>query len=286
MYIGTIIKEIRLKKNIPSKKLYKDILSRPAIVKFEDGISDTTVDRFFKILERLNISLDEFIVIYKKEENYDLYYTRSYTEGYYTKNILLLEKLIEKAKYDYNTTRNEKFRHYQAITSLLIDDLNESHLYNKELKIIQEYLINCDIWGYYEITLFANTLSFYSEEFIDLVYSKIVSTLLTLKNIKRYRNELALIIFNILEVKILNKNITSANFYLKELAKLQIETIDNMYIQTMITYFSLIIKLIEGSNNDNSILKIIEIFNFLQLNQKSEKCMTFYIKVKKIFNIS
>ena len=58
MKIGEVIGAIRKNKNLKSKDVYKGILSRPAISRFEKGHSDTTTDKFFQILDNLNLSLE------------------------------------------------------------------------------------------------------------------------------------------------------------------------------------------------------------------------------------
>ena len=64
MKTGEIIKYIRLSKKLKSKNIYNGILSRPAVSRFERGLSDTTTEKFFNILDNLNISLEEFHFIY------------------------------------------------------------------------------------------------------------------------------------------------------------------------------------------------------------------------------
>ncbi|WP_084591300.1 Rgg family transcriptional regulator [Ureibacillus sinduriensis] len=156
---------------------------------------------------------------------------------------------------------------------------------HEELNFIQSYLINCNSWGYYEITLFTNTLSFYSNELIDSVYYRAMNTLLILKNIKRYRNEVALMIFNILEIKIVSKNVGSARYYLAELNKIKIDVIDNMYLQAMIKYFTAILDLISRKCQEEDVLRIAEMFDFLGMDTKKNKCLTFCDKVKTLYDI-
>ncbi|MER2007027.1 MAG: hypothetical protein ABS939_06200 [Psychrobacillus sp.] len=285
MYVGKVIRDIRISKDLPSNKVYKNILSRPAIAKFEKGLSDTTVEKFFEIINVLNITLEEFEVIYKKEENKDLHYTRKYIEAYYNKDIAALKQITIDAKNDYLITGNEKFRHYQALVSLLVDDLSGTDDYGSELNILQDYLMNCNSWGYYEVTLFTNTMSFYSNELIDLVYSRAKNTLLMLKNLKRYRNEVALMLFNILEIKIVSKDVRKAVFYLNELNEIKVDVVDNMYIQAMIKYFKAILDLINGNGQEETVLRIIEMYDFLELDSKKEQCQTFYNKVKSLYSI-
>ncbi|MFB7159710.1 helix-turn-helix domain-containing protein [Lysinibacillus sp. NPDC056232] len=286
MHVGKVIRDIRINKNIPSNKVYKNILSRPAIAKFEKGLSDTTVEKFFKILNVLNITLEEFEVIYKNAGNKDLLYTRKYIEAYYKKNVAALKQIAFDVKKEYLETGNEKFRHYQALVLLLIEELNGTNKCREELDVIQNYLMNCNSWGYYEVTLFTNTLSFYSNELIDLVYSRAMNTLLILKNLKRYRNEVALMLFNILEIKIVSKKVSSAKFYLTELNNIKLDVVDNMYIQAMIKYFTAILDLIDGKYQEDVVFKIAEMFEFLGLDSKKSQCLSFYNKVKTLYSIA
>lgn len=285
MQIGPVIREIRISKNIPSNKVYKNILTRPAIAKFEKGLSDTSVEKFFLILEALNITLEEFEVLYYQTENKDFQYTKQYAEAYYNKNIDELRNIAQSAKKDYDFTGNVKYRHYQALVLLLIDQLKENHENEKEQAIIRDYLMECNTWGYYEITLFTNTIAFHSIELIDSVYSRATNTLLLLKNLKRYRNEIALMLFNILEKTIINKNTNRAKFYLSELKVLKNDVLDNMYIQTMIKYFTAIIDMIDGQDRDEIIMKIVDTFKFLEISSKEDQCYTFYQKVKKLYQL-
>lgn len=283
MYIGKTIRTIRVNKNIPSNKVYKNILSRPAISKFEKGLADTTVCKFFNILNNLNITLEEFEVYYLQKENTNTYYTNNYIDAYYNKNILKLNYLIQKAQIEYNNTGDEKFNHYKAVMTLLLFDLDNTIDYKDSIYILQKYLMNCNVWGYYEVTLFTNTLSYYSNDLIDLVYSRAIKIFQSSPNTNRYRNEFAFLICNILEVKILSKNISSANFYLLELQKQEKRNQDHMYLRTITKYFIAIINFITNKENDNPIIRILDIFNFLDLQNEKIIYEDFYLKVKNLY---
>ncbi|MFT9817317.1 helix-turn-helix domain-containing protein [Lysinibacillus sp. NPDC056185] len=286
MKIGELIRELRLQKNVRSNVLYKNLLSRPAIVKFERGESDTTAEKFLKMLDYLNITLEEFSIIYNDEENKDLDYTRKYVEAFYNQDVDALYLIVEQVENEYKLTHNLKFLHFRSLILLLIDDLLGTKEHTKEIELLQEYLMNCESWGYYEITLFANSLSFYSIELIDLVYDRTKKTLQRYQNLTRYRNEIALIIFNILEKKITCMDIDGAKKYLAELEKVQVSVIDNMYMQTMIKFFSALISLIDGDTSKNkTILEIINVFTLLELKLKFTQCLELYEKVQEIYNL-
>ncbi|MGE7090387.1 hypothetical protein ACQKII_02785 [Lysinibacillus sp. NPDC048646] len=284
MNIGESIKEIRIAKKIPSKVLYKDLLSRPAIARFEKGDSDTGTMKFFALLERLNITLEEFEQHLNSRENKDFFYTKEYIEAFYLKDIDKLNELANMADHDYKRNNlNIKFLHYRAIIHLLIDDIQNTKLYISEVEILQTYLGTCENWGYYEITLFSNSLNFYSNEFINIVYKRAKKTLLDFQTFKRYRNEVSLMLFNIMEKKISDGDIDGATFYLKELNELKITVIDNMYVQAMIKFFSAIVDIANDDLHKKSqieVEKIIDFFYFLDLAFKAEQCQNLYKKVK------
>lgn len=160
MYIGQTVRTIRLNKNIKSSIAYKDILSRSVAINFEKGLADTTVNKFFKIIDNLHITLEEFEAFHLNQENKHAYYTNGYIDAFYHKNITKLTQLIDQSSHDYKITGNEKYNHYCAIMSLLLAELQNSNDYEHHVFILQSYLINCNTWGYYEITLFTNTVQY------------------------------------------------------------------------------------------------------------------------------
>lgn len=282
MSIGETIKTIRTAKKITSKILYKDILSRPAIARFERGLSDTSATKLFIILERLNITLEEFEKIRNDEENKDFLYTVEYIEAFYLKDVVRLRELAELANNDYKKTSNFKYQHYRATINLLIDDIQNTNLYSDEVNILQSYLVTCESWGYYEIQLFSNSLSFYSDELIEIVYKRAKDTLVDFQDMKRYKNEIALLIFNILEKKVSNGDIKSAIFFINELEKLESNVIDNMYLQSMIKFFTGIVLYMSGDlSKKREVEKVIEFIGFLEMDYKEEQCRILYEKVVK-----
>lgn len=283
MNIGKVIHEIRLNKNIPVNKVYQSLLSRPVISKFEKGLSDTTVNRFLKILDNLHMTLEEFEITYLRDENRHSYYTNGYIKYYGSKDIKKLEELQNEAIREYENTGSEKFNHYQAVISLLISELTGTKHKNQSIFVVQNYLMKCDNWGYYEVTLFSNTLSFLLDELVDLVYKQAAKLLLVTQMKKRYRNEFSFLVMNILEMKILSKNMESMSFYLSELKKMKLDTVDNMYTQAMIKYFTAIVEYIITGVEGDAIHSIINTFNFLEMLVDKELCEDFYTRVKKLY---
>lgn len=90
---GETIRTIRLKKNMPQKVLYQDILSKSYAIRLEQGKHDISFYLLLKILARFPMEIDEFLYIHQN-------YQESETEWFYeefrnaaTKQIALLYSL-------------------------------------------------------------------------------------------------------------------------------------------------------------------------------------------------
>lgn len=132
--VGKIIKHLRVSKKLKSSNVYTGILSRPAVSRFEKGLSDTTSEKFFKILDNLNVSLDEFYFIYNDYVQEDtLFFLRRYTnffnkndlEGLHNLQILVLQK--------YNLSGKIKYLHYSTLCSLTISSVSNSPTNTEDL---------------------------------------------------------------------------------------------------------------------------------------------------------
>ena len=287
--IGETIRNIRLSKGIKSIELYKSILTKQAAIRFENGLSDTTVSKFFQILERLNITLEEYEATYKEENNLDFYFINRYINLFYKKDTQSLSKLQAEAFEKYNKKQLEKYNHYVSLIELLINYLNQDKTNEKARAVIADYLMRCESWGYYEITLFINTIPHLSGDFIDSVYGRVKKKMQTHSNILRYRNEKAILLFNIIEKKLVNGENNNLQFYMNELYLLKEDTMDNMYIQTMIKYFSLLSNAVTSNSFGpelwNQIYKIIDFLKFIGLTTKSLQCENLYKQIRQYSEI-
>lgn len=282
--VGPVIKELRRNKKLTAIYLYKDILSRTASVRFEKGLSDTSTEKFFIMLERLNITLEEFHFSLRKNENTDFHFFEQLKNSFYNQDHQGLYELKQQLNINYQKTKNIKFYHYYIIVGNILNELTKQPNDENQMKIIRDYLIDCESWGYYELVLFSNTINFYSEEIIDVVFKRAKNQFITYGKIRRYKNELAFLIMNILEILIRGNNLNSARLYYKELIDLQSSNIDIMYITIMIKYFGELIKLMENKHKQccyNSIEKMIDIFDYLDLHGKKNQCLLLYKYVKE-----
>lgn len=229
------------------------------------------------------ITLEEFESFYNNKENKNSYYTNGYIDAYYNKNIEKLQQLIENANIDYKETGNEKYNHVKALMSLLLSDLSNDINNSDSISILQHYLVNCNTWEYYEVTLFTNSLQFYPDELIDIVYSQASKVLQHSPRKSRYQNDFAILLCNILEVKILSRNINSAKYYLIELQKNVSSKPESTYQKIMLKYLTIIIDYTHDNKHEETILAILDTLAFLELKIIKNLCENFYYKVKELY---
>jgi len=284
--IGPIIRNLRKQKNIKSFYLYDGIMSRTARSKFERGISDTTTAKFFIILERLNITLEEIYYLLYKQENKDFIIINNYIDAFYNNDINKLLDLKDLTYKEFTKTNTIKYLHYHAVISLLINLKSGEILEEEKLGILRKYLLECESWGYYEIVLFTNTMEFYSLEIIDIVYRRCKSYLLEFKGSRRYKNEQAIFILNILEITVKQSDIERTQYYLKHFKEISSSLLDNIYFKTMEKYFSCILLILKEENvieQKKEIQKILDFLSFLEMKIQYVQCKDLYeLVLKKI----
>lgn len=172
---GEFIKKIRQEKHLTQKELAEGILSKNFLSKFERGESKITSEIFLKLLERLNVSLDEFeqLVTSKhsqKEFLQKLETFKSQKDGY------LLENLKAEEKQLFQSDRNRRHLHNQFLVEAHLQYLQGKTIDVKQKRVIQSYLFEVEEWGDYEWELFGNIVFCLSTKethlYLDSIFRK------------------------------------------------------------------------------------------------------------------
>lgn len=159
---GVIFKSFRVGKNLSLAFVTKGIMSPAQLSKFERGSNDITTEKFFMILDRINITPEEFFLA---KNNYSLSglekdltkIRRYYGENNASKLKVLLAHELDK----YHRSKLI----YSKLNAICIKGyLNEVvplegfSPTSQEKKLICDYLLSVDDWSYYEILLFSNCM--------------------------------------------------------------------------------------------------------------------------------
>lgn len=152
--LGITLRKVRKGKKISLCSVADEHLSKSQISRFERGESEISCIRLINILDKLHISLDEFLVLHDEDyTNTELFanlvqYIRKQYSSQNIKNIAAL--LSDSSHYTLNSFEKTMIK---SILHTMDSSIIPS---NKELLQLTDYLFKVEKWGYYEITLLGN----------------------------------------------------------------------------------------------------------------------------------
>src|SRR5699024_2093879 len=155
--IGMLIREFRQSRNLTMKEVCDTDLSVAQLSKFERGVSEITINKLLVILDKLNITIEEFFHAEQEFELSEFEQLIVKMKEHYIKNDAdrLLELRNEQLK-KYKKSNIKFFELNAIMLSALLKDLtnDKSKAPEMEEKLI-DHLLEVDIWCHYEIVLFA-----------------------------------------------------------------------------------------------------------------------------------
>ncbi|VFH68920.1 Positive transcriptional regulator, MutR family [Streptococcus pneumoniae] len=152
--LGITLRKVRKGKQISLCSVADEHLSKSQISRFERGESDISCIRLINILDKLHITLDEFLILHNEDyTNAELFanlvqYIRKQYSSHNIKNIAAL--LSDSSHYTLNSFEKTMIK---SILHTMDSSIIPS---NKELLQLTDYLFKVEKWGYYEITLLGN----------------------------------------------------------------------------------------------------------------------------------
>ena len=267
---GEFIKKIRKEKHLTQKELAEGILSKNFLSKFERGESKITSEIFLNLLERLNVSLDEFeqLVISKhsqKEFLQKLETFKSQKDGY------LLENLKAEEKQLFQSDRNRRHLHNQILVEAHIQYLQGKNLDVKQKRVIQSYLFEVEEWGDYEWELFGNIVFCLSSEETHLYLDSIFRKARLGKHDTMHKRMLCRILLNIFleDIEANSSEASQVEAYLTEL----LEDEEFYYEKIRFYYLQGILHIYQGHVEKGKIecMKMIDIFKSLKECKKASQ---------------
>ena len=129
--------------------------------------------------------------------------------------------------------------------------------------------------------MFTNSLDFFSEELLLVLYKHAQTKLEQFSLLRRYNNEVFSLLSNILVLFITKNNVSQSVFFYQELKNSVSETTNKMYEKTMLIFFKELINIMNSTEyDDQNIAKIISLFNYLDMPFKRKQCISL-VKVVK-----
>ena len=231
--LGITLRKVRKGKQISLCSVADEHLSKSQISRFERGESEISCIRLINILDKLHITLDEFLVLHNEDyTNTELFanlvqYIRKQYSSQNIKNIAAL--LSDSSHYTLNSFEKT------MIKSILHTMDSSIILSNKELLQLTDYLFKVEKWGYYEITLLGNCVRTinYNSYFLltkEMLNNYIYSSLN--KTNKRIVTQLAI---NCLILSVDKEEFSNCTYLITEIKAL-LDNELNFYEQTVFLY--------------------------------------------------
>ena len=279
--LGRTLRQVRQMKQVTISSIADKHLSKSQISRFERGESEISCARLINILDKLHISLDEFLSL--NDNNYTrtelfanlVQYIR---KEYSSQNIKNIESLLSKHS-NYNLNPFEKTMIKSIIYTL------DNSIAPTEEEIIQliDYLFKVEKWGYYEIMLLGNCVRTikYSSYFLltkEMLNNYIYSSLN--KYNKKLVTQLAI---NCLILSIDQSEFLNCSYLISKIEKL-LENELNYYEQTVFLYATGYFQYKKGQTSGIKMMKqAIQVFDILgedKIKTQYEEHYTKYVKSK------
>lgn len=160
-----MLKKIRQEKGLSQKDIYDGIMTRQTYYLIETNVSMPSFDKFLLILEKLFVSVDEFLYLLNHETfptDHHLYHQLS--QAVFKHDQQMFDSLIENSRQFFETTKNQKFFHLNLVTQAMSrltkapNDPDTMKFLKQMMSPIKDYLTGIDKWYLYELKLLNNSL--------------------------------------------------------------------------------------------------------------------------------
>ena len=244
---GELIRILRKERNITQEKLVNKQYSRSSLARIESENIEIKTDMLIYFLDRMNVSLEEYETykyknndqISKKEEIKRVFVEKALNKTTGNEFIASLQEM-------YQQNNDVYYLHLYCLGRVLQYKINNKSIdLTEESKMIKKHLNKIESWGYFEFSMYANSLFLFSNEFIEQQYE------LVLQKIKLFSHSPK---FNHLKIRFL------INSIILSFERNHLELVDEYLIE-----------LFESTRNNDYILGRIHWKLFKDLKNEIEK---------------
>lgn len=275
---GKTLRFIRTSKQVSINKLADDVISKSQLSRFERGESEISCSKLNHLLNKLNTSFDEFLIINRGFSDDDFkIMINEIRDSTASSDIQNLKKILESYQNkDKSTLKNFEITLLKSILNNYSKDIYPS---KSELDELVDYLFKVEHWGYYEMSLFGNC-------FRQLTYQTIFSLTKELLNKIRYyiraESNKRLVIqltINCLIVSIDKEYFENARYLLKKVECL-LNSETSFYEKTVFIYASGYLLYKEGNlDGKDKMLDALNVFKILSEDKFYKNYIEHYNKI-------
>lgn len=206
MSIGKVFQKLRMEKGYTLEQISRGIVNYKSLSNFENEKQDIKFSIMVDLLNRLNVTWQEFYYLYTDEmqvEQGKIY--GKIQEILFSKNIYEINSLLKLEKDYQSIDLNVRHEHNIIILEELLHRIlkEESDVANR--KMICHYLMSVDYWGFYEVCLLTNCLFFLKLDEIEHLFKMGVKKANRFSFLENQHDLYAVLLMNMVSILIENK---------------------------------------------------------------------------------
>ncbi|WP_165964849.1 helix-turn-helix domain-containing protein [Periweissella cryptocerci] len=171
---GATLSRIRKNKNLSLVDASAGIVSDSFLGKFEKGKTEMSFSKLVRIIQHLNVSLEEFLYLDNKQEDDFTILLGVAGDAYVAEDIIKLHELANEQLQQYHATKLKSYRCNSIMVEGLLADLTDTEIDEEARIFLSEYLIGIDNWTAYELTLFSNASHLLTDAMLTSMSAKIL----------------------------------------------------------------------------------------------------------------
>lgn len=253
--LGKTLRRLRQGKQVSISSLADEHLSKSQISRFERGESEISCSRLLNLLDKLNITIDEFVSTHSKTHTHFFTLLSRVRKYYAEKNVTKLLKLLEDyAHKDYEST---------MIKAILSSIEPTVELSEEEVTRLTDYLFSVEQWGYYEIILLSNCSRFINYNTLFLLTKEMVTSFAYSEQNKTNKTLVTQLSINCLIISIDYSYFDHSDYLIEKIEFLLRDEL-NFYEKTVFLYVHGYYKLKQGQvSGKDDMRQALQIFKYL-----------------------
>lgn len=208
---GETFRLLRKERDFTLKSMAEGIISFSYLSKFEQGKSDITLNNFIRLIERLNITLDEFLFVNHVSTTHYVELFHSISLAYAKNDKITLQNLLTEERNIYEESGIIYHKCNFIMIAAIIQDINESFFIpQSDIDFLVDYIVKCSFWTAYEVSLLGNSLTLFSDDLLLVLLNEVTKRLKEYKVSRRNIRDLIALIENACFIFLRRKNVTEA----------------------------------------------------------------------------
>ena len=137
--------------------------------------SDISLSRFFLLLDKLDVSIEEFYGILSQDNpTHTEKLLESASKAYYQNDSLSLQKYAGEERRKFELTQDKSFLYNSIMLESFLASVSNKEVDENKVRELTDYLFSIEQWGKRELIILGNSMSFISTQTLNVLTKEIV----------------------------------------------------------------------------------------------------------------